>query len=834
MDVIRIGAFELDPSERSLCRAGRPVDVGARAFDLLLVLAEYPGKLVSKAMLLERVWPNLVVEENNLPAQIASLRRVLGAGAIRTVPGYGYRLEAPVSRSSGDAPAPAGPPAIPAAAPRRAGSAQLTVLVGRGEDVEAVEALLAEARLVTIVGAPGVGKTRLAEEILARAAPGSTALVPLAAVASVAQVPSAIALALGLSLAEEPDAFAALDRTLGATRPLLVLDSVEHLAKDLVAPLSRLATRDGGARLLVTSQIPLGIRGEIVYRLAPLAVPSSGHPDDCAASFAAVALFTQRAAAADRNFRLDEASAALVAEICRRLDGNPLALELAAARVPALGLAGLRDRLDDRFRLLKATAGPGDARHGALHAAFEWSHGLLSPAEQRVFNRLGVFPASFSLDAAARCVADPSIDAIEAIDLVGRLVDRSLATALPVDPPRYALPETARYYALERLTTAGELASARANMAAATLHQLDAAYDEYWSMDEAIWLQRFAPEIDNVRAALDWTAEHDRASAVALYGSAWPLFLEADLHAEARERYERVVRLLPGPLPRGRLGRFWEAVATYDSTRQCDRARYAAELSATHAEPSDHRSRYYALMQLALNSRDHAQTAREALSTALTLQDPRWPPRLLMHGALTEAGLYMDGGDVARARDASRRAMRLALSVSERQALAATVRVVELDLAAGDVAAALQLARPLLLTLRHAGRPAAQLELLMLIFSALALGGEVREALDAGAELHALAAQTDPGKLYSVLDAMALLACSAGRHADAARIACYADVAHEAHGVLRRGPIEERLRADVTSRLAAALGPGWRDAGERGEALADEVGACAVALGLRG
>ena len=843
MDGIRFGAFELYPSERKLCDGGQPVELGARAFDLLLVLVENAGRLVPKATLLDRVWPKLVVDENNLPAQIASLRRILGAGAIRTVPGFGYRLELPVIRPATAAPAPqpavseAAPEPPPLSIPRRAWPNRLTPLVGRDADLAGVEAGLGRACLVTIVGTAGVGKTRLAEEILARETvqpATAAAFVALAPLAAVQQVPPAIALALGVSLPEGSDGFVALDHVVERAPLLLVLDGAEHLAAALAAPLAGLLYRNRALRVIVTSQCPLGITGETVYRLAALPVPGPDVPALEAASYAAVSLFTQRAAAADRSFEPATGNIGLIADICRRLDGNPLALELAAARVAAFGLAALRERLDDRFRLLKLGANAADARHGALHAAFDWSYGLLSSAEQKVFNRLGAFAGSFTLDAAARCVADPAIDAAEAIDLIARLVDRSLVAALPQDPPRYSLLETARLFAVERLVAAGEVDAARASMAATTLQQLDVAYQEYWSLDEAIWLQRYAPELENVRAAIGWAAKHDRALGVALYGSAWPLFVEAELATEARANFEQTVRQLVDTLPRARVGRFWEAVATYDSTRQCDRARYAAELAAAmHAEVGDSRASYYALMLLALNWGADNTAARQAFVAAHALEDPAWPARLLMHGALTEAALLTATGDFAAARASCQRAVRLALTVSERQALAATVRVVELDLACGETAGALALGRPLSVSLRHSGRHATRFELLTLLFGALLLAGETDAARGTGAELRALAGRLDPGKLYATLDAMALLACEDRRYEAAARVAGYADAAQAAHGLVRRGPTEERIRAAVVARLERELGPAWRALSTGAGRPLDDLAACSLALGLQ-
>jgi predicted ATPase/DNA-binding winged helix-turn-helix (wHTH) protein len=834
MDLLRIGAFELYPSERRLCASGRPVEIGARAFDLLQVLAENPGRLVSKATLLERVWPRLVVDENNLPAQIASLRRILGAGAIRTVPGFGYRLELAIAVEGGTdaatpSTAPAGQRETPRLfVPRRAWPERLAPLVGREADLRGVEEALGRACLVTVVGGLGVGKTRLAQEILSRAsqAPNAAAAwVSLESLDAAQHVPSAIALALGLSLPDGIDGFAALHHELEDVPLLLILDGVEHLAEELATPLAAIVAQTRGVRILVTSQAPLGIAGETVYRLMPLPVPDSGTPYVAAAAYPALVLFAQRAAAADRRF-------ALVADICRRLDGNPLALELAAARVPSLGVGALLERLDDRFRLLKHSGRMADPRHGALQTAFEWSYGLLTAAEQRVFNRLGAFAGSFSLETASRCVADSTVDAAEAIDLIGRLVDRSLVTALPVDPPRYALLETARYFAGDRLEASGELDMARGRMAAATLQLLDAAYAEYWSLDEAIWLQRYGPELANVRAAIDWAAARDHALGVALYGSAWPLFVEMELFAEARARFDQTARLLVDTLPRARLGRFWEAVATYDSTRQCDRARYAAELAATmHEETRNARSRYYALMQLALNWRADNAAARAAFVEAQALEDATWPARLLTYGALTEGALLLSAGQFVEARAAYRRAVHLALTVSERQALAATVSIVELDLACGETAAALQLGRPLSLSLRHAGRRATHFDALAVLFDALLLAGETEEARATGAELFELAVRLDAARLYSALDAMAYLACVSGRDNAAAQITRVADRAHAAHGQQRRRSTEQRMRDAVVTRLDERLGPAWRTASD--DRSIDEAGACALALGLR-
>jgi predicted ATPase/DNA-binding winged helix-turn-helix (wHTH) protein len=835
-DVIKLGPFELVSSERQLLRDGQPVELGARAFDMLQVFAEQPGRLVTKATLLERVWPKLVVDENNIPAQIASLRRVLGATAIRTVPGFGYRLELEVVRPTRAVQPPPAPAPAPAPLPVRVVTSRLTPLIGRERDFQALQAVLGGARCVTVVGGSGIGKTRLAQEVLARAADTperQCAWVDLAPLAQLRHVASAVASAVGVALPDHGDSFAALEQTLAQAPLLLIIDGAEHLATELAPALADLLARTGELRALVTSQVPLGVPGETVFRLGPLLVDErdeSGAPEDASG---AIALFVQRATAADRRFALTSANRPAIAEICRRLDGNPLALELAAARVPALGVAVLLERLGDRLRLLKTSAAVDDAHHGALQAAFDWSYKLLSPAEQHVFNWLGVFAGSFSLNAAALCVADEAIDSCDAIDLISRLVDRSLVNALPSDPPRYELSETARLYALARLAAAGEEQAARRALAAAVLELLDRAYGEYWSEDEAQWLARYEPDLENVRSAMSWAAAHQPALAVALFGSAWPLLFEADLNAEGRHSYHDTVGLLSDGLPRARVGRFWEAIATFESTRQCDRARYAAELAAQmHTESGDLQGRYYSLMLLASNWRIDNEAARAAFDAARALEEPTWPARLRGLGALTEGALLLTRGEFVAARAAYQRALSASLTVSERQALAATAEIVELDVACGEPVAALQLARLLVDRLRHSSRSSVRFGLLVATLQALLQTGELEEARAIGYEILEVGTRLEPARLYTALDAMAQLACAEKHFKIAARIATCADAAYALHGQGERRLTEARLRGQVESCLEHELGAAWRESAIDRSAPLDERGACALALGL--
>jgi hypothetical protein len=425
------------------------------------------------------------------------------------------------------------------------------------------------------------------------------------------------------------------------------------------------------------------------------------------------------------------------------------------------------------------------------------------------------------------------MDGCDAIDLISRLVDRSLVNALPSDPPRYALSETARLYALARLVAAEEEQGARRAMGAAMLELLDRAYGQYWSEDEALWLARYEPDLENVRSAINWATAHEPELAVNLFGSAWPLLFEADLNAEGRRSYHHTVGLLTDGLSRARVARFWEAIATFESTRQCDRARYAAELAARmHADTGDLQARYYALMLLASNWRIDNEAARAAFDAARTLEDSTWPARLVGFGALTEGALLLTRGEFAGARAAYQRALRASLIVSERQALAATAEIVELDVACGDPVAALQLARPLVGRLRHSSRSGVRFGLLVATLEALLQAGELQEARATGCEILEVGTRLEPAHLYTALDAMAQLACAEKHYTVAARVAACADAAYSLHGQGERRLTEARLRAQIEACLARELGAGWRESAVDRSAPLDERGACALALGL--
>lgn len=513
--------FRLVPHERRLLCGESPIRLGSRAFDMLLALVERRERVVSKDELFELVWPRLVVEENNLAVQVATLRKVLGHPVIATVPGRGYRFMHEVS-VEGEQRA-AAPPAAAAVAPttatadhapppHRAGNLPhwLPALYGRDEDLGLLAASLRGERLVTIVGPAGIGKTRLAQAAAHAAAADHVAVwwVDLGSLADGDLLPGVVATNLGVPLDGGRDPVAATAAALPAGDVLVVLDNAEHLLSAVGEWVGRMRALAPRLRLLVTSQEVLHVVDERALRIGPLSLPAEDSAAAMAAS-GAVALFVARAQAADRRFVLDDHHRSAVADICRQLDGIPLAIELAAARLRLLGVAGLRARLDQRLQVLTSGDRGALRRQRTLREALDWSYQLLSEPERKVLRRLGVFAGGFTLAAAQQVGSDMAgaIDDWDVIDLLGALIDKSLVIADGSPEPRYRLLETTRLFALERLIEHGDAAAARN---AHRLHFVELAERAAgaWHEAGAQMLSMLDLERDNLLLALAWT-EHD-------------------------------------------------------------------------------------------------------------------------------------------------------------------------------------------------------------------------------------------------------------------------------------------------------------------------------------
>ena len=457
---IAFGHFRLLPARRLLLAGDEPVRLGSRALEILIALLERSGELVSKDELMARVWPSTFVEEGNLKVQVAGLRRALGdrRGSNRflaTVPGRGYRFVAPVVLSE-VLPLESGAEralSLPAPGAR---------MIGRADTVREFAAQLPPQRFMTIVGPGGIGKTTVALAVareLIKSSQLTVKFVDLAPLVEPHLVPDALAAALGLEI-PSGDQIDDVIAGLRGKQMLLVLDNCEHVIEAAAALAVEVRSRAPDVQILATSREPLRAAGEHVYRLPALKCPPTSTPLTAveALRFSAVELFVQRTAAMLGRFELGDQDAPIVADICRKLDGLPMAIEFAAARVDAFGLRALAAHLPDRLQLLTRGRRPTLPRHHSLRAALDWSHELLPQAERVVLRRLAVFAGGFPLEAASVVAASAEITGPEVVDCVANLVANSLIAAdVAGEAPCYRLLGTTRAYAFEKLTDSGEL-----------------------------------------------------------------------------------------------------------------------------------------------------------------------------------------------------------------------------------------------------------------------------------------------------------------------------------------------------------------------------------------
>jgi predicted ATPase len=423
---------------------------------------------------------------------------------------------------------------------------QLSAFIGRDREIGEVRALLGSARLVTLTGAGGCGKTRLGLQVAAELLDGSgdgVWLVELAAVTDEDAVPAAIAGALGIPAQPGRPTLDVLADALGPQDMLIVLDNCEHLIGGCAKTAETILRRCPKVHLLVTSREPLGIGGETIYRVPSLSLPGPGESGEAAAAACdAVVLFAARARAQGVSLPLDDDSIARVVSVCRRLDGMPLALELAAARLRSMSLADLAGRLDQRFGLLTGGSRTALARQQTLRAAVDWSYSLLTTAEQVLLGRLSVFAAGFDLAAAEAVAGSGDIDTLEVGGLLGSLVDKSLVGAEPDGTAlRYRLLETIRLFAAERLADAGpeDAAAARAAHCAHYLAVAEAAAPHLSGPQQGAWFTRLEADQANLHRAAEHAAdERDGTARVLRFGVAlWRYW-------DARSRNEEAAALL--------------------------------------------------------------------------------------------------------------------------------------------------------------------------------------------------------------------------------------------------------------------------------------------------
>ena len=539
------GDFVLDLDARELVRAGTPVSLSPKAFQLLGLLVECHPRALSKTELQDRLWPGTFVVEKNLTNLVSEIREALGDSSanprfIRTVHRFGYAFRATPSTDSGDHDI----------GTRHNLPAPLTNFIGRDREIAELLQLMPAARVLTLTGAGGCGKTRLALEVAARALdrfPDGAWVVDLSPLADPSLVTQALASVFDIREGPNRPISDALSGYLRNRQMLLVLDNCEHLitaCAHFVDALLRAADR---VCILATSREALGITGETVWRVPSLSLPdpSQAASVETLLRHDAVRLFIERASAVDSTFAVTDANAAAVAQVCIRLDGIPLAIELAAARVKVLSLAQIHARLNDRFRLLTGGSRTAVARQRTLEAAVEWSYGLLSGAERRLMRRLSVFAGGFTMEAAEDVTSDNAGERDDVLESLSRLVDKSLANVESDSEGnrRYHFLETVRQYARERLFESGEAERLRDRHLAFFQDLVRRAEPELTRAEQIAWLNRLQREHDNLRLALEWcVAAPERGNqSMELAGALCWFWLKRGYLREGQEWLERAL-----------------------------------------------------------------------------------------------------------------------------------------------------------------------------------------------------------------------------------------------------------------------------------------------------
>lgn len=813
---VRFDRYRLLAGRRQLlAEDGRPVPLGSRALELLLALAERPGDLLSKDELMSRVWPGQIVEECNLAVQVSTLRRVLGAGGdgmpiIATVPGRGYRLVAEVRRGAGK-PAPtftveaARQEAEPVSndnLPR-----ELAPLVGRERELAALAELLETSPLVTLVGPAGIGKTTLALAAARRLAPGfadGVWLAELAPLSDPALVAPTVALSLG-GPAPSPDP-QNLARHLRRRKLLLVLDNCEHLVAAAASLAETLLAACPDLRMVATSQEPLGIPGEQVLRVQPLPLPPPGAEPGDARGSAAVALFLDRVRATRAGQAFGDDQLPAIAELCRRLDGIPLAIELAAARAALLGVEAVAARLDDRLRMLSGGRRTAPVRHQTLRGALDWSHDLLSEPEKRVFRRLGIFAGGFTLEAAEAVAGDADLTDWDVATHVAALVSKSLVVAENgAGGDRYRLLETQRAYALERLGAAGEadrLHHRHADWYCAFFARAQGSLEE---MPFAQWHALHMPELDNLRAAQDWAfgPAGSPPLGVCLAAHAGRLWHEAGLWQEGTRRLRAALALADAEVePRLRVRLLLDLAQLSAWAERLELSDTAASLCRTLGDMLG--------LGEALSMRGHAlqglqrnAEAAQALGESIRLLEGT-PRRLKLARALSILGaVRLVERDIPAARALTDRAEALYTLLQHDQALY-IIRVNQMAIlrTEGADAGAVAIGRDLL-GCRLGGRERP--------FVGYALGnlGAALAALDqveeARAHLLEAARKLPDYDTAWVFDHLALCSARRSRPSVAGFLLGFADGQYAATGK-RRYPQESAQREALVAQLRALLG----------------------------
>lgn len=546
---LKFGPFELSIGERMLWRDGQVLPLGGRALDILIYLASRPGEVIGKKELIDRVWSDVTVEEGSLRVHVAAIRKALGDGKfgnryIANIQGRGYSFVGSIAGLNDTANS-AGQQSVGVlpARPRR--------MIGRDSVLREVRDSLREERFVTLLGPGGIGKTTIAVAVgraMAEEFGGEVYFVDLGSLADPDLVVRAIGTSLGLVLKSNDPKLEFVD-FVRSRKLLIILDNCEHLIHAVAPIAQQLFQGAAQVHLLATSREVLRVEGEHCYRVLPLDFPptDSEQTADAVIRYPATQLFVERVVARGSDFILTDREAPFVADMCRRLDGVPLAIELAAGSVVALGIRGTVARLASRLELLKFGHRTAVPRHQTLKTTLDWSYDLLSGVERTVFRRIARFVEHFSLEGARHVAGEEGSDDGEIFDAIAGLVEKSLiATRLDQGETQYRLLDTTRAYALGKLEEHGEFDSISLRHAEYVIQRLESQKEMLSALPRAERVAAYSRQLSNVRSALEWSfgSHGNHEIATRLVVASTQLFMELSLLVEWQNWAEQAIARL--------------------------------------------------------------------------------------------------------------------------------------------------------------------------------------------------------------------------------------------------------------------------------------------------